>query len=186
MNVHVIPSTRRSERRLTKRLVRRDRDALGEVYDRFASATFGFLVSILRNRATAEDVQQQVFLEVWQRAASYDPDRGGLLTWILTIARSRAIDELRRRVPEPRDPATAVAVLESSDDDRVDELVEQWHVAGLLARLPEGEADVLRRRFYGGLTQSEIAAESGIPLGTVKARMASGLDGLRVMLAEGR
>lgn len=174
-----------SDRRLIARLERRDRDALSELYDRFGTATFGFLTAILRDRATAEDVQQQVFLEVWQRAALYDPERASVLTWILTIARSRAIDELRRRVPEPRDPSGAVAVLDSSHDAaRVDELVEQWHLAHLLGRLPAGEADVLRRRFYEEQTQTEIAAATGIPLGTVKARMTSGLQGLRRMLEE--
>ena len=177
--------SRRDERRLARRLRRRDRDALGDVYARFGAATFGLLLQILRDRATAEDVQQQVFLEVWQRADAYDPNRAGMLTWILTIARSRAIDELRRRVPEPHDPTAAVAVLDSTreiDTADVDALVEQWHLAQLLERLPAGEADVLRRRFYGGRTQSEIAAETGIPLGTVKSRMVRGLESLREML----
>ena len=177
--------SRSDERRLAKRLRSRERDALGDVYARFGTATFGLLLQILRDRATAEDVQQQVFLEVWQRAEAYDPDRAGMLTWILTIARSRAIDELRRRVPEPHDPSSAVTVLDSTrdiDTADVDALVEQWHLAHLLERLPAGESDVLRRRFYGGRTQSEIAAETGLPLGTVKSRMVRGLESLREML----
>ena len=87
-------------------------------------ATFGFLVRVLGDRATAEDVQQQVFLEAWQRAERYDPERSGLRTWLLAIARSRAIDHLRRRVPEPRDPASAVALADRADEARVDELLE--------------------------------------------------------------
>jgi RNA polymerase sigma-70 factor (ECF subfamily) len=175
--------SRRDERRLAKRLKRRDRDALRDVYEEYGRTTFGVLLRILRDRATAEDVQQQVFLQVWERASGFDPDRGSLLSWIMAIARSRAIDELRRRVPEPRDPTGALAVLESAHaDDEVDALVDQWHVAHLLARLPAGEADLLRRRFYGERTQSEIAQDTGIPLGTVKARMLSGLQALREML----
>jgi RNA polymerase sigma-70 factor (ECF subfamily) len=175
----------RDERRLAKRLKRRDRDALRDVYEQYGRTTYGLLLQILRDRATAEDVQQQVFLQVWERVEGFDPERGTLLTWIMTIARSRAIDELRRRVPEPRDPVGTLALLESSESgDDVDALVEQWHLAHLLGRLPAGEADLLRRRFYDGRTQSEIAAETGIPLGTVKARMLSGLDALRAMLGE--
>jgi RNA polymerase sigma-70 factor (ECF subfamily) len=169
----------REERRLVKRLRRRDPDALREVYERYGRTTFGLLVRTLGDRAAAEDVQQVVFLEVWQRAERYDPGRGSLLTWILTIARSRAIDHVRRHVPEPRDPASAVALVESVDEARMDELVEQWHLAHLLGRLDPAESDVLRRRFYLGQSQSEIAEATGIPLGTVKSRMASGLGRLR-------
>jgi RNA polymerase sigma-70 factor (ECF subfamily) len=177
----------RDDDRLAKRLRRGDRDALRDVYARFGAMTFGLLMQLLRDRAGAEDVQQQVFLEVWQRRRSYDPARAALGTWILTITRSRAIDELRRRIPEPRDPAGSIAVLEAEqglDGGRVDELVEQWHLADLVSRLPAGEADLLRRRFHLGQSQSEIAEELGIPLGTVKSRMGSGLDGLRRMLEE--
>ena len=175
--------------RLVTRVQRGERAALHELYERFGSMTFGMLMQVLRDRATAEDVQQQVFLEVWQRGRTYDPERASLATWILTIARSRAIDELRRRIPEPRDPAGSIAVLETEqahDTSRVDGLVEQWHLAHLVARLPTGEADLLRRRFYDGQTQAEIAAELDIPLGTVKSRMRSGLDGLRRMLEQER
>lgn len=179
------PRSDREERRLAKRLARGDADALQEAYARYGRTTFGFLAHMLGDRAAAEDVQQQVFLEVWQRAPSYDPARAGLLTWIMTIARSRAIDELRRRVPEPRDPSGTIALLESTtgaDTRHVDELLEHWHVAHLLRRLPPEESDLLRRRFYGGRSQTEIATETGIPLGTVKSRMVSGLQRLRELL----
>jgi RNA polymerase sigma-70 factor (ECF subfamily) len=177
----------RDERRLAKRLRRRDPEALREAYERYGRTTFGLLVRSLGDRAAAEDVQQQVFLEVWQRADHYDDGRASLLAWILTIARSRALDQLRRRVPEPRDPATAVALAETADDARIDELVEHWHLAHLLGRLDPTEAELLRRRFYLGQSQSEIAKATGIALGTVKMRMVNGLGRLRGLLdAEGR
>ncbi len=102
----------------------------------------------------------------------------------MSIARSRAIDQLRKRVPEPRDPAGSLALLEGEGDHEtvVDELVERWRFAGLLGQLPEEEADLLRRRFYAGATQTEIAAATGIPLGTVKMRMVQGLARLRDLL----
>ena len=121
----------------------------------------GFLVRALGDRGAAEDVFQQVFLEAWQRGAAYDPERAAPLTWIMAITRSRAIDHLRRRVPEPRDPAGSLALLEAEAGSRrrsTDALLEQWRLAHLLGRLPDEEADVLRRRFYGDASQREIAA----------------------------
>ncbi len=168
---------------LVERLIARDPRALAEVHERFGSACFGFLVKMLRDPQAAEDVQQQVFLEVWQRAPTFDPDRAGLLTWIMTIARSRAIDHLRRRVPEPAgtlasEPGAARV------DAEADRLIEHWHFVGLLAQLPGDEARVLRLRFYDELTQVEIAERTGIPLGTVKSRMVSGLGRLRVLIEQ--
>jgi RNA polymerase sigma-70 factor (ECF subfamily) len=179
------PDQRRTDadRRLARRLTRREPGALEETYRRYGGPCFGLLTSTLRDRAAAEDVQQQVFLEVWQRAPGYDPDRGGLLTWILTIARSRAIDHLRRRVPEP---AGDLATIEHGNPsaDEIDELVERWRLAGLLERLHPDESRVLRMRFYDELTQAEIAERTGIALGTVKMRMVSGLRRLRELLEE--
>jgi RNA polymerase sigma-70 factor (ECF subfamily) len=104
----------------------------------------------------------------------------------MTIARSRAVDQLRRRVPEPRDPSGSLALLEGEADPRadLDALVEQWRVAHLLGQLPDEEADLLRRRFYGGRSQREIAEETGIPLGTVKMRMVHALGRLRGLIDE--
>ena len=169
------------ERLLAQRLAERDPAALREAYDRYGRTTFGFLLKALHDRASAEDVQQQVFLEVWQRAGQFDASRGGLLTWIMLITRSRAIDHLRRRVPEPQDPATSPA-LETAVEPAVDGLVEHWHMAHLLRQLPHEEAELLRRRFYDDLNQREIASATGIPLGTVKMRMVSGLRRLRTMM----
>ena len=173
----------RAERRLAARLRAGDADALADVHEACGAATFGLLVRMLGDRAAAEDVQQQVFTEVWQRAGAYDPRRAGLLTWVLTIARSRAIDHLRRRVPEPRDPQLPDS---RTVDAGADALLERWRIAQLLGRLPEDERALLRMRFYDELSQSEITAATGIPIGTVKARMVRGLTRLREMIeAEG-
>ena len=145
----------------------------------------GFLVNTLGDRATAEDVHQQVFLEVWQRAPDYDPGRASVLTWIMTIARSRAIDEMRRRVPEPRDPSEHGPIGRAEDTDpelSPDALVERWRVAHLLSRLRPEEAELLRMRFYDGMSQSEIAERTDIPLGTVKMRMVASLRRLRDLI----
>jgi RNA polymerase sigma-70 factor (ECF subfamily) len=178
----------RAERRLVARLRAGEPDALRELYAAHGSATFGFLLRLLRDRAAAEDVQQQVFTEVWRRAPEYDPERAGLMTWVLTIARSRAIDHLRKRVPEPRDPQGAVTLVDNGAHvpAEADVLLDRFRVADLLARLPEEEHALLRMRFYGELSQQEIARATGIPLGTVKSRMVRGLVRLRELIeAEG-
>ena len=164
------------------RALRRGHDsALADVYAEFGTTTFAYLVRTLGDRAAAEDVQQQVFLEVWQRGRSFDPRRGTLLTWILTIARSRAVDHLRRRVPEPVDDVEGAAGPVS--DDAPDEvLLEQWRVAHYLRRLRADESAVLRMRFYHGLSQPEIAERTGLPLGTVKMRMVQALERMRAMI----
>ena len=170
--------------RLADGLQRRDPDALAALHAECGRTVLGFLVRTLRDRDAAEDVFQQVFLEAWQRGPTYDPDRGVPLAWLMTIARSRAIDHVRRRVPEPHDPNGTAALLEAKPDPAadIDELVEQWRFAHLLAALPDEERDVLRRRFYDGATQREIAEATGIPLGTVKMRMVQGLRRLREMI----
>lgn len=174
----------RAEQRLAARLRDGDPDALAEMYQRYGATTFGFLVRALRDRGAAEDVQQQVYTEVWRRAGQYDPERAGLLTWTMTIARSRAIDHLRRRVPEPHDPDVAARTIESGQDTAAegDALAERWRMAHYLGRLPEDERDLLRMRFYEELSQTEIAERTGVALGTVKARMVRGLGRLRELI----
>lgn len=173
------------ERRLVEGLRDREPEALQEAYDRFGRITFGFLVKTLGDRGAAEDVQQQVFLEIWRRADRFDPERGKLLTWVMTIARSRAIDHLRRRVPEPIDPESAAAAADApSGGGEIEALADQWRMRALLDRLPATESKLLRLRFYAGFSQSEIATRQGIPLGTVKTRMVSALRRLSEMIEE--
>ena len=173
--------------RFATALQRRDVRALGELHAEYGPTVFGYLINVLRDRGAAEDVHQQVFLEVWQRAPAYDPNRAGILTWIMTITRSRAIDELRRRVPEPRDPSASPALALAEDLDpeaSPDALVERWRVAHLLSRLRSEESDLLRMRFFDGLSQSEIAERTQIPLGTVKMRMVAAMERLRDLVEE--
>ena len=164
---------------LAERLKRRDEQALSDAYALYSRPVFGFLTRFTGDRTAAEDVQQQVFLEVWQKASSFDPARGSMLGWIMTIARSRALDSHRKRVPEPRDLTTGSDAQEPAMDGEMDAILDQWHFEQLLAQLPEEEAELLRYRFDGGLSQTEISQRTGIPLGTVKSRMVSALDRLR-------
>lgn len=175
---------RRADRQAARALQDRRPEALALVMQAHGGTLLGYLNQLVRDRATAEDVLQQVLLEVWQRAPSYNPERAGLLTWVLTIAKSRAIDELRRRVPEPVDPSTAAdrAALTRPPEHDPERMLEQWRIAALLERLPRDEATLLRLRFYDDLTQTEIAARTGISVGTIKTRMVNGLAQLRDLL----
>jgi RNA polymerase sigma-70 factor (ECF subfamily) len=166
---------------LAAKLRAREEDAIAAFEARFGRVLTGFLRNSLDDPATAEEVRQQVLLEVWKRGPDYEPRRSSLLTWALMIARSRAADERRRRRPVPVDPASAE---EPSEDEELDRLLERWRLAALLERIPADEAEVLRLRFYLGLAQPAIAERTGAPLGTVKTRMVRGLARLRELIEE--
>lgn len=169
-----------SNAKLGRDLRRGKRDSIDRVYEEFGATTFGFLRGMLRDSHAAEDVQQQVYLEAWQKSHTFDPARGSLLTWLLVIARSRGLDHLRRRAPEPVDPTDpGLTHPDHHTDGRIDELLEHWRVSHLLSKIPREEAEMLRLRFYNDLSQSQIAERTGVPLGTVKLRMVSGLARLR-------
>jgi RNA polymerase sigma-70 factor, ECF subfamily len=172
---------RAADRRIGEGLRRGDPEALAAVRDGCGATVFAYLRHVLRDRAAAEDVFQQVFTEVWRRGAGYDPARGSLAAWVLTIARSRAVDELRRRRPEPMDPGT---LPEPSVPAPQEQALERWRVAHLLTRLPAEERELLQLRFYAELSQTEIAAHLDVPLGTVKSRMVRGLERLRALMDE--
>ena len=169
--------------RLARMLQRGDEAAAAAVEARYGRILSGFLRDALPDRGTAEEVRQQVLLEIWKRGPNYDPARSSPLTWVLLIARSRAADERRRRRPEPVDPST-VAENQGSTGDGFEALLERWRLAALLDRLSEEEARMLRLRFYEGLSQTEIATRTGVPLGTVKRRMVTGLARLRDLIEE--
>jgi RNA polymerase sigma-70 factor (ECF subfamily) len=176
----------RSERRLAARLARGDNRALAEIQDQYGGVLRGYLQQTLSDRSAAEDVLQQVMLEVWQRGGSFDAKRGSMLSWLMAITRSRAIDHVRRRVPEPHDPETTTRLLDSRETELAasEQLADEWQMAHLLTLIPRQEARILWLRFHRDLSQSEIAAETGIALGTVKMRMVSGLGRLRKLMEQ--
>lgn len=153
------------------------------LYAEYGSGTLAVLHDTIRDRAAVEDVYQQVLLEAWQRGRSFDPARASLRTWLATIARSRAIDHLRRRVPEPHDPSDGY---DGGGWEPVAQLVDRMTLEQVLERIPPDEAQVVRLRWQIGLSQRQISAHTGLPLGTVKSRTASGLRHLRGMLEEER
>ena len=178
----------RSERTLLRQLARQDPAAAETIQAEYGRVLLGYVRQLMDDHSAAEDVLQQVLLEAWQRGARFDPKRASVLTWLMTIARSRAIDAMRRRVPEPRDPSVTMALLDRSaaGADPADAVAAQWQVTYLLSTLPASHADLLRMRFQLGMSQSEIAEHTGIALGTVKTRMVKALEQLRELLEEGK
>lgn len=159
--------------------------AISRLYNRYSQTVFAFLLTRMPDRASAEDVLQQVFAELWRRGREYDPDRSGLFTWVMLVARSRATDALRRSHPEPHEPQRAADLVDRlGGSEETEELIERWRVAELLQRIPSQEADLLRMRFYEGLSQREIAERTGIALGTVKMRMIQALGRIRSLIDE--
>lgn len=171
-----------AELRVAAGLRRRDPDAVRILCTEYGPSALALLRETISDRSAAEDVFQQVLLEAWQRSPSYDPARASLRTWLATIARSRAIDHLRRRVPEPHDPGE----VDRGDRASAVDLVDRVALEEMLTRLPPDEAGIVRLHFHLGLSQSQIAAHTGTPLGTVKSRMASALRRLRAMHEEER
>jgi RNA polymerase sigma-70 factor, ECF subfamily len=171
----------RAEARLADQLRAGEEGALATFENLYGRALTGFLRDSLVDPDAAEEVRQQVLTEIWKRGPTYDPERASVLTWALMIARSRAADERRRRRPVPVD---LDAIEEPEAEPQLDPLIERWRLAALLERIPADEAEALRLRFYAALSQTEIAARTGAPLGTIKTRMVRGLARLRELIDE--
>lgn len=154
-----------------------DREAFAALYDRLAPRVFGLVLHLLRNRGDAEDVLQETFLRVWDRAATFDPHKCPPAGWVLMIARCRAVDRLRRRQPTADDPAEPVA--EEPPGRDLERQEDAARVAAAMAGLPAEQAEAIRLAFFGGLTHDQVARALGIPLGTVKTRIRLGMIRLR-------
>jgi RNA polymerase sigma-70 factor (ECF subfamily) len=169
---------------LIRRLAAGDREAFTRFYDRYAPLVYPLVLRIVRDRSDAADVLQDVFWEAWRGATAYDPARGSPEAWMLTRARTRAIDRVRavRRRNEtlgsPVDEALAVAPAEAGGD-AAERAEDRGLVTAALDRLPPAQRQAIELAYYAGLTQTEIATRLGQPLGTVKTRIRLGLDRLR-------
>ncbi|HSR33392.1 MAG TPA: sigma-70 family RNA polymerase sigma factor [Anaerolineae bacterium] len=163
-------------------------EALSELYDRYGRMVFSLALNSVGDSATAEEITQDVFLRVWQRARQYHSDRAKVSTWLTSITRHRAIDELRRRGSRPEQSVTWAefsAVGEPTVDgpEGAAQLVmEQERVRAAVAQLPHEQQQVLALAYFQGLTQSRIAEALGLPLGTVKTRIRLGMQKLRETL----
>ena len=171
---------------MLKAIAARDEAALAQLYDRYDRILFGLLMRILNNREEAEDVLQETFLQIWRKAADFDESRGRPFTWLVTLARSRAIDRLRTLASRERvAEAGAREVSEEVSDAATDALKSEQRglVSDALAKLPDEQKRPIMLAYFDGLTQTEIATRLGAPLGTVKTRMRTGMIRLRELLA---
>jgi RNA polymerase sigma-70 factor (ECF subfamily) len=176
-----------SDVELLHAVARGDEAALARLYDAYRVILFGLLVRILNSREEAEDILQEVFVQVWRRAKDFDEKRGRPFTWLVTLARSRAIDRLRQLGARQRLAIGAAQEQENTESfsDALTDSVraeQQAVVRRALAELPEEQRTTLLLAYFDGLTQSEIATKLNAPLGTIKTRMRSGMIKLRALL----
>ena len=164
---------------------------MARLYDRYSGAVFALVNRMLQNREDAEDVLQHVFMQVWRKAATFDETQCTPFTWLVMIARSRAIDRLRQRSrqaklvddAEREIPAAAVAPPIGADEMFQQEL--RTAVVAALRRIPVEQRQAIEMAFFSGMSQAEISNALAEPLGTVKARIRRGMMKLREYLATG-
>ena len=179
------------DRDLIHRTAAGEKDALTAIYTRYATPVYSLARYMLRHEALAEEAAQEVFLNLWLKAGSYNPTRGEPKTWIMSVAHHKIIDIIRarRRAANAADPKEYETLdLLPSDQLPTDTAAERniaaEQVRQALTTLPPAQQEIINLAYYHGLSQSEIAARLGQPLGTVKTRTRLALQKLRVELAQ--
>ena len=175
---------------LIERIMAQDENALSAVYDRYSGMVFSVLVRILKDSQAAEEVLQDLFLQLWREARRFDSNRGSLPAWLMVIARNRAISRLRGR--------NRRALVETSEElapgyapwlDNVEHEAARAEIVGkvraAMREMPREQRQVVELAYFEGLTQTEIAAHTGTPLGTVKTRMRTAIQSLRQLFDDG-
>jgi RNA polymerase sigma-70 factor, ECF subfamily len=182
-SIQMKPEEQGADLRLMQRVAAGDQAALATLYDRYSSVLYSVAMRILTDAGAAEEILQDVFLQVWRNASRFDPQRGSLSGWLLVTTRNRAIDRLRRRAPQGPDPAPEeLAMPGASLETGVAQDEMMALVKTALNDLAPGQRAVLEMAYFEGLTHSEIAERSGEPLGTVKTRLRSALQVLKKAL----
>ena len=155
-----------------------DEGAMAQLYDRYSSVVYAVALRVLADTAAAEDVLQDVFMQLWRRPGTFDANRGSLGPWLAVIARNRAIDLLRKRHPESDidDVVLSVEPDMAGDAERARAMEK---VRGAMGTMSSTQRSALEMAYFEGLTHTEIAAKTGEPLGTIKTRIRSGLLALR-------
>lgn len=172
---------------LLRQITGGDEEALALLYDRYKTILFSLILRILHSQSETEDIVQDVFIQVWNKAANFDETRGRPFTWLVTLARSRAIDRLRQLSSRERTATEASRAAPEEWTDAAEDAIKSEQsvvVRRALATLPEEQRHTLLLAYFEGLTQTEIAEKLNTPLGTVKTRMRSGMIKLRELLAE--
>lgn len=189
-----------SDQELIERVRQRDRAAMADLYDRYSRAVYSLALHVLREQRTAEDVVQDAFLTFWQHPASYVAERGSFGPWILRVARNRSIDILRRGSRERRMPTTrgtqsdggeqTTSFEERIADPDPDPSDQIWshdvavRVRAALQELTPPQREVVELAYFRGMTQSQMSAHLGVPLGTIKTRVRTALRRLAEILED--
>lgn len=175
---------------LMARIVAQDQSAMAELYDQYATLVYGMALRVLQNATLAEEATQDTFMKIWRQAARWNPERGALSSYLLTIARYTAVDRLRKE--QRASPWTAVGLderLHLTGESGVAENLRVFDKAllrELLAQLPREQAEAIELAYFGGLSHTEIADRTSTPLGTVKSRLRDGMRQLRGMWRQER
>ena len=174
---------------LLRRVAQGDRRGFEELYDRFSGVLFSTAYRVLNNQEAAEDVLQDVFIQIWEKAPLYDPTRGKPMTWAVTLTRNKAIDRLRSTVRRNRlqdDVQRESETFEQFDDRSSFDAVASGETGKLvreaIQKLSKDQREAIELAFFSSLTQAEIAERLQEPLGTVKARIRRGMMRLRDLL----
>jgi RNA polymerase sigma-70 factor (ECF subfamily) len=179
-----------SDEEIMQRLSLRDRDAFEKIYDRYGSLVYSTALRVLRDPHLAEDISQEIFVRLWRKPDSYVAERGRFLTWLISVTRNRAVDEIRARgrrqryeTASPEEQERELPADTADDPALSAQLAEQRRVVrAALAELPPNQRQVIELAYFGGLTQREIADRLPQPLGTVKTRIRLGMQKLRAAL----
>lgn len=184
--------TQQSDEQLVILLARENVDALGVLYDRHVRLVLGVATAVVRDHALAEEIAQDVFLKLWRQPESFDGSRGRFASWLVSVARHRAIDVLRSRranVVSADDPQTSFLMLNSAADtpdpgEEAEQAEQRAIVRRALLALPDAQRHVLELAYFAGMSQSEIAQHLRAPLGTIKTRVRLAMQKLRATLDE--
>lgn len=182
---------------LVRGVADRDARSLAALYDRHADRVYSLVVAMVGGAADAEEVTEDVFIQIWETADRFDPARGGVSSWITTVARTRALDHLRARrrraqrlersaAREPGGMAVAMGAAGPDPWTHTEQEALARRLGDALDRLPDEQRAVIRLAYFGGLSQSEIAASLDQPLGTVKSRTRLGMAALRELVVPDR
>lgn len=176
---------------LVEQIKRRDADAFATLYDRYADLVYSVALRVLADPALAQDTTQDVFLRVWRTPAAYDPTRGRFPSWLVSVTRNRAVDEVRMRGRRRLREIGEQAAGDDPPDSRAEDpqlaaqlQADREAIRRALTTLPEEQRTAIELAYFSGLTQLEIAERLGQPLGTVKTRTRLGLRKLRAALED--
>ena len=168
---------------ILSRVAEGDEMAFGELYDQISPRVLGLVRRLLKDFAQSDEVTQEIFLEVWQSAKRYDPNKGSAATWIMTMAHRRAVDRIRSsQSSRDRDTKIGIRDFETAYDSVSESVairIEHERVEKAMSRLTELQRQAVTLAYYGGYSHSEVAALLSVPIGTVKTRLRDGMIRLR-------